>query len=395
MIEEDELRRLLTSDETDRIERTVSITNTDKFAEAVTAFSNDMPGHRRPGCLLLGVADNGSLSGLRVTDELLLNLAALRSDGNIQPMPAITVNKFSLDGGDVAVVEVQPADLPPVRYKGRVYIRVGPRKGIATEQEERLLTEKRVSSARTFDAQPCLGSGLDALATDLFRFNYLPFAVAPETLAENHRELTAQMGSLRFYDSSRQSPTNAGVLLFGKNPLEWLSGAYVQFLRVDGTSLSDEILQNKAISGDLLTVLREINSLIDILIENRPVQDSTLREKTVSTYPPIALRELIVNAILHRSYESTSPIRFYCFTDRIEIQSPGGLYGEASPENFPNQSSYRNPVVAEALKTLGYAEKFGRGVIRAQAELKRNGNPAADFHFDAHYVLATVRKNPA
>ena len=391
MLEINELRELLASAESDRVERTVSTNNTDKFSEAVTAFSNDMPGHRRPGYLIIGVNDAGIPSGLQVSDDLLLSLAGLRSNGNIQPLPAINVQKFSLDGGEVAVVEVQPADLPPVRYKGRIYIRVGPRKGIATEQEERILTEKRISTAKTFDAWPCLGAGLDALALDLFRFNYLPNAVDAETLAENHRELTAQLGSLRFFDSSRQTPTNAGILLFGKNPLEWLPGAYAQFLHVDGTSLSDEILQEKRCSGDLLTLLRELESLLDLLIEERPVHESTLRERAILNYPKPALRELLINAVLHRSYESNSPIRLYWFRDRIEIQSPGGLYGEASQENFPNQNSYRNPVVAEALKILGFANKFGRGVIRAQAELTRNGNPPAEFRFDAHYVLVTVR----
>ena len=78
--------------------------------------------------------DDGQLSGLKVTDELLQSLGSLRSEGNIQPMPALTLSRFSLTGGDVAVVEVLPADLPPVRYKGRVYVRVGPRRATASEQ---------------------------------------------------------------------------------------------------------------------------------------------------------------------------------------------------------------------------------------------------------------------
>ena len=116
-----------------------------------------------------------------------------------------------------------------------------------------------------------------------------------------------------------------------------------------------------------------------------------MRERMVSTYPSTALRELLVNAVLHRSYESTSPIRFYWFSDRIEIQNPGGLYGAVTRENFPNQNSYRNPVIAEALKVLGFANRFGSGVSRAQTALQRNGNPPAEFTFDPHYVLATVR----
>ncbi|HVR38043.1 MAG TPA: ATP-binding protein, partial [Thermoanaerobaculia bacterium] len=75
---------------------------------------------------------------------------------------------------------------------------------------------------------------------------------------------------------------------------------------------------------------------------------------------------------------------------RLEIQSPGGLYGEASPANFPQQTSYRNPVIAEAMKELGYVNRFGRGVIRAQDALKRNDSRPAEFRFDAGFVLATI-----
>src|SRR6266568_1886430 len=131
-----ELLSLLAEGEADRIERTTSIKDTDKFSEAVTAFANDLPNHGLPGYLVIGVNDDGSPSGLEVTNQLLQNLGGLRSDGNIQPLPSLNVAKFSLPGGDVAVVEVLPSDLPPVRYKGRVCIRVGPRKSIANQHEE-------------------------------------------------------------------------------------------------------------------------------------------------------------------------------------------------------------------------------------------------------------------
>ena len=108
MINENQLKQLLSDLESDRVERTVSTSKTDKFAEAVCAFANDFPNHSLPGYLLIGVYNNGMPSRLKVTDDILKNLAALRSDGNIQPMPALTVGKYTLGGGDVAVVGVCP-----------------------------------------------------------------------------------------------------------------------------------------------------------------------------------------------------------------------------------------------------------------------------------------------
>ena len=393
MLSTQELDALLKNVEADWVERTISVNKTDKFSEAVTAFANDLPGHRKPGYLIVGAKDDGSLSGLTVTDQLLQSLAALRSDGNIQPLPALTVQKVSLPGGDVAVVEVQPSDLPPVRYQGRVWIRVGPRRGVATEQEERILSEKRLTHARTFDARPCLDSRLEDLVLDLFQITYLKEAVAAEVLAENHRSLPEQLASLRFLDFRSGCPTNAGVILFGKNPLQWLSGAYIQLVGFKGPTLSSDVLWERQIAGDLLTVLREISPMLELQLNSKPVADTLLHERSAVAYPQQALREFVINAVLHRSYESTGPVRVYWFSDRVEIQSPGGLYGEASPENFPNRNSYRNPVLAEALKTLGFVNRFGMGVVRAEAALERNGNPPAEFHFDPSYVQVTVRRS--
>ena len=113
MLTETQLKALLFTVEADHIERTASVDDTDKFCQAICAFANDLSNHRQPGYLLIGVKDNGTLSHLAVTDKLLKDLGGIRSNGNVLPQPLINVAKFSLDGGDVAVVEVHPSDLPP------------------------------------------------------------------------------------------------------------------------------------------------------------------------------------------------------------------------------------------------------------------------------------------
>jgi ATP-dependent DNA helicase RecG len=84
-------------------------------------------------------------------------------------------------------------------------------------------------------------------------------------------------------------------------------------------------------------------------------------------------------AVMHISYESNAPIYIYEFVDRIEIINSGGLFGEATPQNFPNASDYRNVVIAEAMKILGYVNRFNYGVKRAKDELVKNGNGEPDF----------------
>ncbi|MBQ6205281.1 MAG: HTH domain-containing protein [Prevotella sp.] len=100
-------------------------------------------------------------------------------------------------------------------------------------------------------------------------------------------------------------------------------------------------------------------------------------------------------AICHRDYTSNGPIQFYQYDDRIEIMNHGGLYGRANVENFPNVNDYRNIVVAEAMKVLGFVNRHSRGVQRVQKDLKANENGEAEYDFTYQTaVLVVERKSP-
>lgn len=394
MIQE-ELEQLLSDIESDRAERTISVNKTDKFCEAICAFANDLPNHGKPGYLFVGARPDGTASGAEITDQLLQNLAALRSDGNIQPLPAMVVQKKNLGGGEMAVVEVMPSNLPPVRYKGQTWIGVGPSRRIASESEERLLSERRAALARTWDARPCHEAAITDLALDLFVTSYRPFAVDPSVIEENHRTMEQQLAALRFFDPRTGCPTNAAVLLFGKDPRYFFPGAYTQYVRYDGHTQADKVLGERRFSNDLLSVLRGLDALALEIAGSRPEPiPGGLVERNVFDYPPRSLHELFMNAIIHRTYETTTPVRITHFADRLEILSPGGLYGDLTIEQFPHVTAYRNPVLAEAAKTLGFVNRFGRGIDVAQAELARNGSPPAEFDVQLNHMLVTVRRRP-
>ena len=382
MLSTQELLAMLADLESDRVERTVSQNNTDKFSEAICAFSNDFPNHKSPGYLIIGAEDKtGKVIGDKVSDKLLKDLASIRNNGQILPQPSITVQKYVLPEGELAVVEVFPSLLPPVRYKGKVWIRIGPSKAVANEADELRLSEKRAANAKTFDVSPAFGSTLDDINIELFKLTYLPNAIDSEILALNHRDIKQQLTSLRLFDRTYDCPTNAGILILGDNPKFYMQGAYVQYVQFVGTSMS-EVLNEQEFSGDLLSTMRQLDSFVQNNIEQRPVRVSPLKESIVKTYPFRAIRELLNNAVMHRNYESNAPVKFYEFSDRIEIVNPGGLYGLARPNNFPHQNDYRNPIVAEALKIMGYVNKFNRGIEIAQDELTANGNPPANFTYN-------------
>lgn len=366
--------------ESDLIERTTSFRE-DKLGPAVCYLSNDLADHKKPGYLLLGVNDDGTGAKMKITDEHLQKIGNVKSNGNVQPLPSITVSEvFDIDGSDVVVVLVHPSLYPPVRYRGRCYIRIGPRKDLANEAEERRLSEKRASSARSFDARPCAGSNQKDLDIELFTLVYLRQAIDSDVIAANKRTKVEQLSSLRMYELSFDMPTHAGILVLGVNPLFYLPGAYVQYVKFEGTEMTTRVEYEKSFSGALITELKSLEDFIKgNIIKEKSVREASFQEKILVNYPFWALRELVLNAIMHRDYESNAPVYIYEFSNRIEIQNPGGLYGDVRPENFPNTSDYRNPVLAEALKTLGYVNRFNFGIRNAQNELLSNGNDMAAF----------------
>jgi ATP-dependent DNA helicase RecG len=355
-MENRELESLLVDLESDRVERKASLSDPDKIRQAICAFANDLPNHRKAGVLFVGVHDDGGCAGLPITDELLRTLSDVRSDGNTVPFPSMTVQKRILLGCEVAVVLVEPSDAPPVRYRGRAWVRIGPRRAVASPEEERRLTEKRRARDLPFDLHPVASSTLEDLDLDLFR---------------------------------RTS------LVTGRDPLQFLPGAYVQFLRVDGMDLSDPLIDGAELSGPLPELLRAVEEKLQAHLETARDLTSGPMEAVHPDYPMVALQQLTRNAILHRTYEGTAaPVRVSWFSDRIEILSPGGPYGLVNRSNFgrPGITDYRNPHLAEAMRNLGYVQKFGVGIALARQALLGNANPPLEFRVEDTHVLAVIRR---
>jgi len=191
------------------------------------------------------------------------------------------------------------------------------------------------------------------------------------------------------------TPTVLGLLALGKSPQDFLPGAYIQFLRIDGTELSDAVIDAEEIKGALVEVLRRAEEKLKA--HNRTAVNiiSAPTQVTDSPYPVAALQQVLYNAILHRTYESThAPVRVYWFNDRIEISSPGGPYGNVTVDNFgtPGVTDYRNPNIADVLKTFGFVQAFGRGIAVARKEMEKNGNPELKFDLNQSTVVCILRK---
>lgn len=394
---ESDLQRMLLDLESDLVERKESFKGDapTKIREAICAMANDLPGHGRPGVVFVGVRDDGAPSGMVATDDLLLQLADMKTDGNIVPPPTMTVAKRQLGAAEVAVVTVWPADSPPVRYRGRIHIRTGSRRGTASAQDERILNERRRHRDRPFDIHRVPGATLADLDRRGFEEEYLPAAFAPDVIAANDRSYEQRLAVTKMVASADDpTPTVLGILVLSPCPPDHLPGAYIQFLRVAGREMADPVVDELRLDGPVAQQLRRIDD--KLASHNRKAVDFTSadRERRTWLYPPPALQQLLRNAVMHRSYETTNaPVRVTWFDDRLDITSPGGPYGTVTAENFgqPGVNDYRNPSLAEALRVLGFVQRFGAGISIARRALQDNNSPPPVFEVEPSFVRVTLR----
>jgi ATP-dependent DNA helicase RecG len=386
-----QLVELLTNQESQLVERKRSGADRSGIRKNICAFANDLPGAGKSGVILIGVEDDGRCAGIDIDDELLRTLAQMRSDGNIQPVPSMTVDKVSVNGYQIAVIQVEPETRPPVRYQGRVWVKVGPTVQTATADEEQRLTERQRTANLPFDMRPVVDGSLDELDLDWVRAHYLPAAVAQDVLEQNRRPLMQQLRSLRLIVDER--PTWAAMIACGRDPQGRVPGAYIQFLRIAGSALTDPIKDQKVLTGNLEGVLRRLDEILELNISIGLDVTAGPRDIRQPDYPVVALQQLSRNAVMHRSYEGTNaPTRIYWYADRIEMQNPGGLYGKVTPENIgTGATDYRNPLIAEIMHNLGYAQRFGMGIPLATKALADNGNPPLEPAFSPTHVSVTLR----
>ncbi len=395
-ISDSDLEDLARRGEAERVEFKPSTKQKKEIREAICAFANDLPGHGRPGVVFVGLNNDGSPSGFAVTDGVLCELADLRSDGQILPLPTMSVERRALFGREVAVIIVEPSPNPPIRLRGRTMIRVGTRRGIATLEEEQRLVERARARLVPFELSAVPGASVNDLDWHVLERVLLPLMVDPAILEQNQRPMTSQMLALNLCVSGGV-PTVLGILLAGRDPLYWVPGAYVQFVRIAGSRAMDPIRDQKEIHGPLPEVLAALNKTLVLAIEVEGTITTGGPEERRPTYPLPALQQAAWNAIMHRTYEGThAPVMLRWFDNRVEIQNPGGPYGKVTKDNFgtPGLTDYRNPHLAAAMKALGYAQRFGFGIEIMRQSLAENGNPPPEFTALDSHVLVTIRRRP-
>lgn len=361
-----------------------------KIHQSLCAFANDLAGTGECGVLFVGVSDAGALSAQPIATKVREKLADFLRDGSIQPPPAGEVRVLESPAGHCVAVVVEPHVAPPVRFKGDIWVRVGPSNRRATREEEIRLAERGRANDLPFESQPARGmrvGDLDPRAID----DYLDRVIGAQTRRENQRPVPLQLRAQRLLTLD-ETPTHAGMLLLGRSPSQALPNGFVQMVRHAGQTRTTPIVDQLELRMNLLGL---IDAILTRLRLWNPVALDMGAPRAVErpAYPVRALQEVVTNAVVHRRYDMQAPVVIRWFSDRVECMSPGGPLAPVTASNFESGvTSYRNPRLAEALRALGYIQRHGLGVAFTQEALRANGNPPAEFDVDAMRVNVILRR---
>ena len=357
-METTELLAIIANGEDYRHQFKADINNANALASEMVAFSNSSGGY-----ILIGISDNGEVFGLNDEDIRRINQTISNAAADlVKPAINPVTQNFSFAEGKVLLLTVEEGlNKPYMDNSGYIWVKSGSDKRRVTAREEM----QRIFQAANLihaDETPVHGSSVDDLDVEFFdAFFEREYGERVEELGISRAELLENM------NLAHNGRLNiCGTLLFAFKPHVRLPIFVVKGVAFPGVDIEDETyLDSQDMTGKLSDVYRDTLSFV--LRNIRHVQNeqgfNSLGEPEI---PRIALEELIANALIHRDYFVSAPVKVLIFEDRVEIVSPGHLPNNLTIENIKmGNSNVRNPILASfATKILPY-RGIGSGIRRA------------------------------
>lgn len=368
----DDLRRKLRAGEDSYTEFKERIDNAESLAGEIVAFANT-----EGGFLLIGVTDSGAPTGVAEPVRTATQLAQICRENVVPPILPL-VESVEIDGCVVVVLDVR-GQFKPYRTKGgRHYVRVGPTKQDASPQE--LLRLAQRAGAYRFDEAPVPGTSEADIDWSLFERYYQAVAQEPFSRSELS-SINALRGTFVLVECDGALCLSvAGLLCFGKNPQRHLYHSRMSALRFVGDDVSESMADTQELHGPLSQI---IDGAVSFAVRNQriTVQIQGVKEVETPQYPLPALREIIVNAVVHRDYSlEGAQIRLIMFDRRFELYSPGRLPNGMTLANLRHYNHVaRNPLIVQYLSRLGYMRDFGTGIPRVIRLMREHNRTEPEF----------------
>lgn len=353
-----------------------------RLAETLAALAN-----HGGGVLVVGATPTGRIVGLADPDaterallEAMLAVEPPLTGGILRPVLQ------EVDGHSLLVAALPP-HLEAVYRSGERYLtRDGTEnRPLETSELRRLILSKQGSLFEREVPPGATPGDLSRSAIEAY-LDRVPGHAGGDSQSGEAVALLRRRGILRQSDGR---PTYAGLLLFGREPQQWLPSAQILVARYPGTEMGDTFLRQE-IGG---TLPQQIVRAETFVLENmrRQVVMRDLQRDERLEYPREAVREAIVNAVAHRDYGIRgAEVQIFMFSDRIEIHSPGRLAGHVTVRNIQEERYSRNEAVVQTLSDLGYIERLGYGVDRIMRLAEEQDLPPPEFAESANGFRVTL-----
>lgn len=403
-----ELLEIIASGENSGVEFKRDDLRPEQLAKEIVALANFQGGK-----LLLGVEDDGTISGIQRSDleTWVMDTVFGRF---VHPLVLPFYEEVATeDGKRVAIISLTQGTAKPyvVRHNNReeIYVRVGSTSRLATrEQQARLFESGGMLHAEML---PVSGSSLNEL--DQARLvDYLVNIAGDLTAPDSPNDWEQRLVGLGFMTERQDGPpvcTIAGLVLFGRSPRRSLRQAGVRWMSFAETSMDYQAQDDTLLDGPLVALWegkpgagRNVveNGLLERLIDRmRPfiseeaaVLTEGLRREPTDRYPFEALREALLNAFVHRDWTRSVEVEVINFADRLEVKSPGALQNSMTIEKMlAGQRSPRNPIIIEIMRDYGYVDARGMGVRRKIVPLTKNfAGKDADFELTDDFLRVVI-----
>lgn len=363
----EEAQKLIKAGETHTVEFKESLSLRDEIGEGISALSNTSG-----GVIFVGVTDNGEVLGVQIgkkTIEDLANFIKINTDNHAFPKISVA----DIEGKSVIIIEIKESDEKPVFFRGKAYARIGKSRHQLSASEIRKLAKESGPKIH-WDEQPCEGASLSDIDKEKIRLFKERYKEANKTeLQGSGEDILKGLGCMKIV-GGYAVPTNAGILLFGKEPQKFFPQSAIRIAIYPGTTVGTEHIDIKEFEGDLFSQVDDAEKYILRYVYSPSVMKTgRIEREEVPQYPYFALRELIVNAVVHRDYSITgSKAIIKIFSDRIEYQSPGALPRGITPKNIVKEQFLRNHAIGKVFSKIKYIEEMGEGWDRIMEEVKNH-----------------------
>jgi len=382
------IEELIEKEESETLEFKKSLSEWREIVETVSAFSNT-----KGGIIIVGLDDNKNLAGITIGKGTIENLTN-KILNNTEPKIYPEIEIVSKEKKKLLLIKVEKYPLDVVLAFGRPFKRAG-KNTVRMSKDEYKRTILEIHKKEIyFDGEPLTDAKIKDVDDKKLR-QFVKKAREERKLDVGEKEPTRNvLKKLKLFKGD--SLTNVAILLFGRTPEKFFNQIGIKCIKFKGIDVTGEMLDFKEIEGDLFSEVEEVEKFIFSSISLKAwIEEGKIKRQERWEYPPKAIREALVNAIVHRDYRSPSKIQIRIFDDRIEFWNPGRLPEGWTVETLKEEHASEpfNPLIARMFFWIGYIEEVGTGTNKMIKWCREWGLPEPEFQIKSSNIVVIFRKS--